>query len=778
MNNFLDETNDLRNKIDNGINDLRNKLNTAIKNLENKQPYIKYENVNFFFKALSPNVDVLQNCENCLKFRYYSHNVKQIEFEHDETDIHKRIDLLCNDIDNYIKNVESTQIIKEITLSFNCEANRNFLDEYLLNSLIDDYINDKLILKYKNFNIKNKTIEKTSNVKLYQLEIEIENNIFYEYFLICNAFCINVSLNRYCNVTMNMIISKMLLSCSFSKEISDDTLYLGISKDELDIAFEIEKNSKQNGIKITEKMISDENNLQLGKLKNLLSNYKNLNNDVNFINEIAFNILLLGNDTKEKNCLLDNIKELFKENILSETKFNLYELDVKKDINSLNDLEKIITTKIKTSNFLVINNFDYIEDLELQAQNVLIDIIINLENFISIIISGDEKRIMNIIEKNNSLLNKFSYIFRCKDYDIDKMYHLLIEKLSASNRKILFDEEEAKTIIRKLSEKSTIKNEKFLNYLYTKMLKYVLENNINEFNISSFPCANEEDIVNNCLNELNNLIGLNDVKKQVNSLISFWKFKNKTSNISSIDGQYFNMFLTGNPGTGKTTVAKILAKILYSFNYIDEDKFIEITPNDLIADYEGQTKTKAREILNQAKGGVLFIDEAYLFLNANNSNGSDFFREALVELLKYMENPNNIVFFAGYSDSMNNVLNLNTGLKSRVATFINFEDYKIEELIQILILKLKKQNFGIENDALDKIKSMFNKIINEKNFGNGRYIDKLITKILMKHAENIDLNISNDLLTISKEDIDEYEILNDKIKNKNNFGFIQENGDV
>lgn len=778
MNNFLDETNDLRNKIDNGINDLRNKLNTAIKNLENKQPYIKYENVNFFFKALSPNVDVLQNCENCLKFRYYSHNVKQIEFEHDETDIHKRIDLLCNDIDNYIKNVESTQIIKEITLSFNCEANRNFLDEYLLNSLIDDYINDKLILKYKNFNIKNRTIEKNSNVKLYQLEIEIENNIFYEYFLICNAFCINVSLNRYCNVTMNMIISKMLLSCSFSKEISDDTLYLGISKDELDIAFEIEKNSKQNGIKITEKMISDENNLQLGKLKNLLSNYKNLNNDVNFINEIAFNILLLGNDTKEKNCLLDNIKELFKENILSETKFNLYELDVKKDINSLNDLEKIITTKIKTSNFLVINNFDYIEDLELQAQNVLIDIIINLENFISIIISGDEKRIMNIIEKNNSLLNKFSYIFRCKDYDIDKMYHLLIEKLSASNRKILFDEEEAKTIIRKLSEKSTIKNEKFLNYLYTKMLKYVLENNINEFNISSFPCANEEDIVNNCLNELNNLIGLNDVKKQVNSLISFWKFKNKTSNISSIDGQYFNMFLTGNPGTGKTTVAKILAKILYSFNYIDEDKFIEITPNDLIADYEGQTKTKAREILNQAKGGVLFIDEAYLFLNANNSNGSDFFREALVELLKYMENPNNIVFFAGYSDSMNNVLNLNTGLKSRVATFINFEDYKIEELIQILILKLKKQNFGIENDALDKIKTMFNKIINEKNFGNGRYIDKLITKILMKHAENIDLNISNDLLTISKEDIDEYEILNDKIKNKNNFGFIQENGDV
>lgn len=760
MNNFLDET-----------NELRNKLNNAIKNLENKQPYIKYKNVNFFFKAFSPNVDVLQNYENCLRFRYHSHRVKKLDFKYDETNIHKRIDLLCNDIDNYIKNVESTQIIKEITLSFSCEENSNFLDEYLLNSLIDDYINDKLILKYKNFNIKNKTIEKNSNVKLYQLEIEIENDIFYEYFLICNVFCINISLNNYCNVSMNNIISKMLLSCSFTKEISDDTLYLGISNDELDIAFEIDENSNQK--EIIEKLISNENQLQLNKLKNLLSNYKILNNDANFINELAFNILLLGNDTNEKNCLLGNIKELFKKNIPSEIKFNLYELDVKKDINSLNDLEKIINTKIKTSNFLIINNFDYIEELEVQAQNMLINTIINLKKFISIIISGDEKRIMNIIEKNNSLLNKFPYIFRCKDYDIDKMYQLLIEKLSTSNCKILFNEEEAKTIIRNLYKKSTIKNEEFLNYLYTKMLKFVLENNINEFNISSFPCINEEDIVNNCVNELNNLIGLKTVKKQVNSLISFWKFKEKTSNISNIDGQYFNMFLTGNPGTGKTTVAKILAKILYAFNYIEEDKFIEITPNDLTADYEGQTKTKAREILNQAKGGILFIDEAYLFLNAN-----DYLREALVELLKYMENPNNIVFFAGYSDSMNSVLNLNSGLKSRIASFINFEDYNVEELIQIFILKLRKQNLSIENDALDKIKSILNKSINEKNFGNGRYIDKLITKILMKHAENIDLNISKDLLIISKEDINEYEILNDKIKNKSNFGFIQENGDV
>ncbi len=397
----------------------------------------------------------------------------------------------------------------------------------------------------------------------------------------------------------------------------------------------------------------------------------------------------------------------------------------------------------------------------------MINTITNLENFISIIITGDEKRTLNILEKNNELLNKFSYTFKCKDYSISKMYQTLLLKLYETNYKINFNEE-AKTIIDQLSQKSYLKNEAFINSLYTKMLKYVLENNLDEFNMLSFPKVTEEASLNNALNELNNLIGLNNVKKQVHTLISFWKFKKQTNNINN---QYLNMFLIGSPGTGKTTIAKILKQILYALNYIDEDKIIEITPNDLIADYEGQTKTKTREILKEAKGGVLFIDEAYLFLSAQ-SYESNYFKEALVELLKYMENPNNVVILAGYSSMMENVLKLNKGLKSRVAHFIDFENYTEEELIQILVLKLKKQNISITNDALNKIRPILNKKIQEKDFGNGRYIDKLITKILMKHAENVEINNQN-LLTITKEDINEQEILNDKIKKENNFGFIQ-----
>ncbi len=747
--------------------ELLNKIDNAIKKLEQEQKiYIEKEGVKLFFKNIKK-VDIIKTQNNTLKLQYHSHDVKEPDYNYGEIDIHTHVKLMCNDMINNIKNIERTVIIKELTLSYNIEINNIFLDENISNNFIEEYINNYLTIKYKNFKIKNKEKIENENTKLYHLEIEEATKTYYEYFLIYNIFFINFTIDNHCNHIMNKVISEMLLSCSLTEEILEENKYLNISKNTLDKAFEIEENQNSQVENQIENQISDENIIQFNKLKNLLNNYPKLNNDKNFITQSAFNILLLGNATAEQNLLLDSIIELFKQSTLKESKFNLYSLDIKKDINTQTSLEKIIKNKIELSNFLIINNFDYIEKLELEAQKTLINTITNLENFISIIITGDEKRTLNILEKNNELLNKFSYTFKCKDYSISKMYQTLLLKLYETNYKINFNEE-AKTIIDQLSQKSYLKNEAFINSLYTKMLKYVLENNLDEFNMLSFPKVTEEASLNNALNELNNLIGLNNVKKQVHTLISFWKFKKQTNNINN---QYLNMFLIGSPGTGKTTIAKILKQILYALNYIDEDKIIEITPNDLIADYEGQTKTKTREILKEAKGGVLFIDEAYLFLSAQ-SYESNYFKEALVELLKYMENPNNVVILAGYSSMMENVLKLNKGLKSRVAHFIDFENYTEEELIQILVLKLKKQNISITNDALNKIRPILNKKIQEKDFGNGRYIDKLITKILMKHAENVEINNQN-LLTITKEDINEQEILNDKIKKENNFGFIQ-----
>ncbi len=750
-----------------------NKLNKAINDLQIKQPYIKHDNLKLYFRIFSPSVEVIQNNEDCFKLKYYSHNIKSLDYDEYNKidDIHERINSLCNDIDSYITNVEQTQIIKEFTFSFSCEHNRNFLDNELFNNLIDKYINDKLVSKYKFINVISKNQETNANCKLYELYVQKDNKTFYEYFLIINSLCINITLNTFCNSTMNSLIKRMLLSCSFSKELGSENLYLGASKEELDLAFEIDSKKEQSN-EINE-FLSIENIKEFKKLNNLLSNYESLKNDNNFNSDLAYNILLLGSDTKEKNYLLNIIKNLFRENIGSNQKLNMLELDIKNNMDFFDKNDKKLNEKIKDYNFLLINNFDAIEDYDVQLKLNIIDTLINLKKYYGIILCGDINKTLDIINKENELMDKFSFVFKCEDYSIDTMYDLLISKLSITNYTISLNPIEAKIIIKSLVEKSKLKNEKFLNNLYTKMLKYVLENELSEFNIESFPSINQKDIINKSINDLNSLIGLDDVKKQVNKLIAFWKFRNETNNIAKIDNQYFNLFLTGNSGTGKTTVAKIIEKILYSLNYISEDKFIEITPNDLVADYEGQTKTKTKEILNQAKDGILFIDEAYLFLN-----DGEYFKEALIELLKYMESSKNIVIFAGYSNLMDNLLNLNSGLKSRIATFINFDDYSKEQLIKILIVKMKKQNIVIDDEAISRIDKILDKIMIEKNFGNARYIDKLSTKLLMKHAENVYLNINKDILTITKEDIDEKEILNDKVKNNTTFGFIQKNGDV
>ena len=749
------------------VDDLINKIDTAIDKLKIEQPYIKCDNVKLFFKIFSDKVDVIQNSDNSFTLKYYSKSYDLPDLSVSKESEHDSVDLVCNKIDQFLDNVKNTQIVKEISLNFDYEINRNFLDDYLFNDLIDVYINGKLRNKYDNFTIISKSIEKNSDNKLCAIKVEVSKQVFYEYYLICNVFCINLTLNNYCNISMNNIISKMLLSCNFTKELSGNSIYLNISKEELDDAFVIIDEDNQE-YKLNKKIVSKENIEQFNKLENLFKNLNNLNADSNFINNMAFNILLLGNDTNEKNYLLNNIKILFLEKISY-----LYELDLKKDIISESDFESIFNKKIKVSNFLIISNFEEIENLEFNLQVKIIEKITFLDNITSIVLCGNRDRVLSILRKYKDLSSKFSFVFDCKDYDIDKMYKILISKIDTKKYRISFNEQEVKKTLKVLSLNSKMKNESFLNFVYTKMLKYVIENNLNEFNISCFPVIDKNNRINDSINALNSLIGLNEVKKQVNKLVYFWKFNIDVGNLKNFKDQFVNMFLIGNSGTGKTTVAKILGKILYSLNIIDEDKFIEITPNDLVADYEGQTKTRTKEILSQAKNGLLFIDEAYIFLSK-----SEYYREALIELLKYMENPRNIVIFAGYSDSMNDFLNLNSGLKSRIATFINFDDYNIDELIEILLLKLKKQQFNINEEALSKIKPIISKKMKEKNFGNARYIDKLSTKILMKHAENIYTGVSKDLFLITKDDIDELDILNDSIKKNNSFGFIQRNGDV
>lgn len=269
---------------------------------------------------------------------------------------------------------------------------------------------------------------------------------------------------------------------------------------------------------------------------------------------------------------------------------------------------------------------------------------------------------------------------------------------------------------------------------------------------------------------LNDLIGLDEVKNTFNLLSNFAKYKKilkeKSQNNNLNEKQSMHMVFKGNPGTGKTTVAKRVANLLYQYGVISTNNCIVAHRNDLVAEYIGQTEAKVKNILDRANGGVLFIDEAYMLLNEAEN---DYGRIALIQIMNAMDlNMGNlVVILAGYKEKMKKLLELNEGLASRIKWFLDFEDYNEEELGKILIYFIEKYSYKIsEKTYLYAKKTMFllqNKLDNPKEntfkFGNGRGVREfyefmeisLANRMVEKNSKSITLE---ELKTFDNEDVD------------------------
>lgn len=261
------------------------------------------------------------------------------------------------------------------------------------------------------------------------------------------------------------------------------------------------------------------------------------------------------------------------------------------------------------------------------------------------------------------------------------------------------------------------------------------------------------------LQELNQMVGLSQVKEEVKSLINLIRMRKLriSYEMPNMDMSY-HMVFTGNPGTGKTTVARLIAKIYKELGVVSKGTLVETDRAGLVAGYVGQTALKVTEVVNKAIGGILFIDEAYSLTNSSVPN--DFGTEAIDTLVKLMEDNRNdlVVIVAGYKKEMKEFLSSNTGLISRFNKFIEFPDYSLDELTDILKVMAEKSGVEIEEDAVKLLRESLDDFSDEqlRVFGNARGIRNTFEKIIQSQADRVmatENPTKEDLGLILEEDV-------------------------
>ncbi|HMQ50128.1 MAG TPA: AAA family ATPase [Saprospiraceae bacterium] len=453
---------------------------------------------------------------------------------------------------------------------------------------------------------------------------------------------------------------------------------------------------------------------------------------------------------------------------------------------------------------------DDTKDFGREVIEILVKEMSNGSGDLAVIVAGYPKEMNHFLNSNPGLKSRFKLYFEFSDYLPQELSRIAEFACEEKGVRLI---PEAKTRIDEMivhayrKRDRTFGNARFVfdliekskvnmglrimsSYMAKELSKEALETiqltDVSKIQLESKPelpnIPVDEGLLQESLAELNSLIGMEKVKEQINELVRLVRYYRETGR-DVLNMFSFHTVFIGNPGTGKTTVARILAKIYKALGVLERGHTVETDRQGLVAGYLGQTAIKTTERIDEAMGGVLFIDEAYALTMRFSNGGADFGDESIQTLLKRMEDHRGqfFVFVAGYPDNMEQFLKANPGLNSRFDKVLKFEDYNPQELFQIAIMMLAERGLSPDEAAEAHLKQYLEFIYEyrDKYFGNARAVRGMVMDAIKYHNLRLAalppaqrLQTPNHVLTM--EDVQSFRLdKSDFVFNKKSIGFLK-----